>query len=68
MRRAGKESSSCGYLEGVDLHVVGASKRWKTVLNIPEGVTSVQLGKHFFMWLLFGSEVLKTLRNCGMLP
>lgn len=33
---------------GIGPNVAGASERLNTVFNIPEGVTSVQLGKKFF--------------------
>lgn len=53
---------SCGYLVGMCLNGAEASGTLKTVLSIPEGITSVQLGKDFFMLLLFGGwKVLKTL-------
>lgn len=55
----------CGYLVGMCLNGAGASGTLKTALSIPEGTTSVQLGKDFFMLLLFGGwKVLKTLGKC----
>lgn len=56
---------SCGYLVGMCLNGAGASGTLKTVLSIPEGIISVQLGKDFCMLLLFGGwKVLKTLGKC----
>lgn len=47
------------------LNGAGASGTLKTVLSIPEGIISVQLGKDFCMLLLFGGwKVLKTLGKC----
>lgn len=69
VRTAGKNSSSpppagVRCLVGICFHVAGASKRLETVLNTPEGITSVQLGKDFFTLLLFGGwKVLKLLGN-----
>lgn len=68
VRTAGKSSSApppagIRSLVGICLDVAGASKRLETVLNTPEGITSVQLGKDFFyvivIWRVEGTETLR---------